>query len=37
MPYKKRMKKLDLTTLDQRRGRVDLLQIYNIIDGLEDI
>ena len=34
--YEKRLKKLEPTTLEQRRNRCDLLQIYTIINGLED-
>ena len=37
MEYSERLKRLDLTTLEQRRKRGDLIQIYKMINGLEKI
>ena len=37
LPYEIRLKKLELTTLEQRRDRGNLIQIYKIIYGLEDV
>ena len=37
LPYELRLKKLELTTLEQRRDRGDLIQMYKIIYGLEDV
>ena len=37
LPYEIRLKKLELTTLEQRRDRGDLIQMYKIIYGLEDV
>ena len=37
LPYEVRLKKLALTALELRRDRGDLIQIYKIINGLEDI
>ena len=37
LPYETRLKKLELTTLEQRRCRGDLLQMYKIIFGLEEV
>ena len=37
MEYSEIFKKLDLTTLEQRRKRGDLIQIYKMIIGLKKI
>ena len=37
LPYELRLKKLELTSLEQRRDRGDLIQMYKIIYGLEDV
>ena len=37
LPYEETLQKLKLTTLEQRRNRGDLMQIYRIINVLEDI
>ena len=37
LPYEIRLKKLELTTLEQRRDSGDLIQMYKIIYGLEDV
>ena len=35
LEYSERLKRLDLTTLEQRRKRGDLIQIYKMMNGLE--
>ena len=37
LEYSERLKRLDLTTLEQRRKRGYLIQIYKMINGLEKI
>ena len=37
LPYEIRLKKLEMTTLNQRRDRGDQIQMYKIIYGLEYI
>ena len=37
LPYGIRLKKLELTTLEQRRDRGDLIQMYKIIYGIDDV
>ena len=37
LEYSERLKRLDLTTPEQRRKRGDLIQIYKMINGLEKI
>jgi hypothetical protein len=35
--YEDRLKAWGLTTLEERRGRGDLIQIYKCLNGIEDI
>ena len=37
LSYPERLKKLGLPTLEYRRSRADMLQVYKIMTGLEDI
>ena len=37
MPYEVRLRQFDLTTIEHRRDRGDLIQIYKIINGLEEV
>ena len=37
LPYELRLRKLGLITLEKRRDRGDLIQIYKIINGLEEV
>ena len=37
LPYTKRLKELGLPTLQYRRKRADMLQVYKILSGLDDI
>ena len=37
MPYKERLKRLKLTTLEDRRIRGDMIQTYEILTGKEKI
>ena len=37
LPYEARLRKLELTTLEKRRERGDLIQMYKIINGLEEV
>ena len=37
LPYEERLRKLELTTLEKRRERGDLIQMYKIINGLEEV
>jgi hypothetical protein len=37
LPYETRLRKLELTTLEKRRERGDLIQMYKIINGLEEV
>ena len=37
LSYENRLKKLGLTTLEHRRHRVDLIQCYKIIHGLDKV
>ena len=36
-PYEVRLRKLGLTTLETRRGRADLIEVFKMFNGLEDI
>ena len=35
MTYKERLRTLDLPTLEQRRDRGDLIQIYKVMNGMD--
>ena len=35
--YEERLKKLNLTTLQYRRHRMDMTQVFKIIDNIDDI
>ena len=37
LPYEARLKRLNLTTLEIRRIRGDLIEVYKILNGLEKI
>ena len=37
LPYEQRLKECKLTTLEERRKRGDLLEMYKIMHGLESI
>ena len=37
LPYEERLKALDLTTLEERRIRGDLIEVYKLIHGIENI
>ena len=37
LPDELRLRKLDLTTLDKSTDRGDMIQIYKIINGLEEV
>ena len=37
LPYAERLKIWDITSLEERRTRVDLIQTYKIVNGLESI
>ena len=37
LPYEARLKRLNLTTLEIRRIRGDLIEVYTILNGLEKI
>ena len=36
-PYETRLKELDLTTLEQRRKRGDLIEVFKLMHGLENV
>ena len=37
LPYEERLKKLNLTTLYYRRNRTDVLQVYRIINKIDNL
>ena len=37
LPYKERLKELKLTTLEDRRIRGDLIEVFKIVNGLEGL
>jgi ribonuclease P/MRP protein subunit RPP40 len=37
MSYEERLKFLDMTTLETRRVRGDLIEVFKIMKGLEDV
>ena len=37
LPYEERLKKLELPTLERRRERGDLISVYRMVNGLEEV
>ena len=37
MPYEERLRAMELTTLEQRRERGDLIQVYKLVNGMDEV
>ena len=37
LPYEERLRQLNLTTLEDRRDRGDLIEVYTMLHGFENI